>query len=340
MRTAFQLLGLLTALAVAVPAALPAQTIRERLRERRAARTGDATATPRGARSAARDSIRVGGAIRTFIVRAPRELTHRGTDRRNASPLPLVIAMHGGGGNAQNAESMTRFTPLVDRERLLVVYPDGTGGARGDRGPAMYTWNATHCCAAAMRNHVDDVAFITALIDTLSARYSVDARRIYVTGMSNGAMMSHRIGRELSRRVAAIAPVVGAVFGDEALATSPVSAIMINGLNDTSVPPDGGAPGGLGASQWNASPRPNIDQGTYWARVNGCRESPSKSEQGQIITWRWACPTGLDVEVHQLRDGTHEWPGGPRGRRGVASVSTSMDATEMIWAFFKAHPKR
>lgn len=289
----------------------------------------------RGARNDARDTLRVGNDTRTYLVRAPRNTSRRG------AALPLVIAMHGGGGNAANAETMTRFTDLVERERLIVVYPDGTGReARGGRLPSMYTWNAGHCCAYALKNDVNDVAFINALIDRLSTQYPVDASRIYVTGMSNGAMMSHRVGRELARRVAAIAPVVGAVFGDEPTAPSPVSAIIINGLLDTSVPPEGGAPGGLGKDQWNANPLPNMAQGNYWARSNGCRETPTKSEQGQIITYRWACPAGVDVELHQLRDGTHEWPGGPRGRRGVESSSQSMDATSVIWAFFKAHPKK
>lgn len=325
----------------AITPSLAQQRPVDRLRERLAERNG----TQRNARDDGRDSVRVGGEVRRYIVRTPRGVARTGTSTaaRGGAPssLPLVIALHGGGGNAQNAETMTHFTDLVERERIVVVYPDGSGRATaGNRAPAMLTWNATHCCAYAMTNDVNDVAFINALIDTISARYPIDARRIYVTGMSNGAMMSHRVGRELSRRVAAIAPVVGAVFGDEPTAASPVSAIMINGLNDTSVPPEGGPPGGIGRSQWNANPRPNVEQGAYWARVNGCRDTPAKTEQGQIITWRWACPAGLDVEVHQLKDGTHEWPGGPRGRRGVESMSKSMDATAVIWAFFKAHPKR
>jgi len=314
-------------LATALPADAQRRPLGGRLRDRIGNRDG-------AQRSASRDTLRIGGDTRTYIVHAP-----RGANSRRA-PMPLVIAMHGGGGNAQNADVMMRFSSLVERERLVVVYPDGAGRAtRGASGPAMYTWNAGHCCGYALKNDVNDVAFINALIDTMSTRFSIDASRIYVTGMSNGAMMSHRVGRELSRRVAAIAPVVGAVFGDEPPAASPVSAIIINGLLDRSVPSAGGPPGGIGRNQWSASPRPNIEQGTYWARVNGCRDTPAREEHGQIITTRWSCPRGVDVELHQLRDGSHEWPGGPRGRRGAEATSQSMDATEVIWAFFKAHPK-
>jgi polyhydroxybutyrate depolymerase len=192
-----------------------------------------------------------------------------------------------------------------------------------------------------MQTAVDDVAFVAALIDSVSARYPVDPARIYVTGMSNGAMMSHRLGSALSHRVAAIAPVVGAVFGDEPRPAAPVSAIMINGLLDASVPADGGPPGGPARGQWDGTPaRPNVDQGSYWARANGCRDTPARSEQDRVISWRWACPAGLAVEVHQLRDGAHAWPGGQRGRPGADTPESGMDATRVIWAFFKAHPKR
>lgn len=274
----------------------------------------------------------VGGQQRTYLLRVPRGHTS------SSAPAPLVIALHGGGGNADNAEQMTGFTELVERERLIVAYPDGSGRNRLNR---LLTWNAGHCCAFAMQNQVDDVAFVAALIDRIAATHAVDQARVYVTGMSNGAMMSHRLGRELSARIAAIAPVVGAVFGDEPVAASPVSAIMINGLEDESVPADGGPPGGLAKNQWDGTPaRPNVDQGHFWARSNGCSATPGRSEQRQVITWRWACPAGLGVEVHQVRNAGHAWPGGRRGSTLGDRPSSAMDATEVIWSFFKAHPKR
>ena len=95
----------------------------------------------------------------------------------------------------------------------------------------------------AMRRRVDDVGFIGALIDKLSIDYPVDPKRIYATGMSNGGMMTHRLGIELADRVAAIAPVVATVFGDEREPTRPVPALMINGMLDKSVPFRGGRAG-------------------------------------------------------------------------------------------------
>lgn len=270
-----------------------------------------------------------GGVSRSAVVRAPRERP------RGGAPLPVVLVLHGGGGSSQNAETMTGFTRLVERERILVVYPEGTSGSA--RMP-LHTWNAGHCCAQAMKRNVDDVGFIAALLDTLAARYEVDPSRIYATGMSNGAMMSHRLGRELAPRFAAIAPVVGALFGDEVKPPPGVSALMINGLLDESVPAEGGPPGGRAASQWDGTPAlPNLGQASFWAAANGCSATPRREERGTLIHWRHDCPAGLAVELYQVKDGGHAWPGGRKGSRVGDEPSAAMDATDVIWTFFKAH---
>lgn len=308
-------------LAAALAAALVPATLDAQLLRRRAAARADG----------ARQTITVNGTARTFIVRAPKDLV------RSTGLVPVVIAMHGGGGNAENAEMMTGFTALVERERLIAVYPDGSG-RRGDK---LLTWNAGHCCGYAMEQQVDEAAFVNALLDWLVARYPVDQRRVYVTGMSNGAMVSHRLGRELSHRVAAIAPVVGAVFGDEPAAKGPVNAIIFNGLLDTSVRPDGGLGDGLGRRAWDGTPpKPNLAQGEYWARQNGCDATPARSETATLIHWRWVCPAGRAVELYQVKDNGHAWPGGKAGSRRGDGPSQSLEATEVMWAFFKAHPKR
>ncbi len=276
-------------------------------------------------------SIRVDGRLRTFVVRAPRGLASTG------APVPLVLVLHGGGGNAENAELMTGFTRLVDRERIMVVYAEGSSRGRLLR---LLTWNARHCCGYAMDERVNDVGFIDVLLDTLIARYPIDRSRIYATGMSNGGMMSHRLGYELAPRFAAIAPVVGALFGDERVPASPVSALMINGLLDKSVPPGGGQTGGRSGDAWDGTPMvPQTEQGTFWARADGCAATPARAESAVETVWRYQCPTGRDVEVHQVKDNGHAWPGGQRGSRLGDVPSRSIDATEVIWTFFKAHPK-
>jgi polyhydroxybutyrate depolymerase len=278
-----------------------------------------------------RQTLQHDGRTRSYIVRAPRDV---GRDR---TPLPVVLVLHGGGGNAQNAERMTGFTDLVERERLIAVYPDGTG-----RLPTtLLTWNADHCCGSAMTNRVDDVGFIAALLDTLAARYPVDAARIYVTGMSNGGMMAHKLARELPQRIAAIAPVVGAIFEGAPPPKGPVSVLAINGLLDRSVPVHGGLGEGVGRNSWSGTPtQDNLGQGRYWAAAGGCSAEPERAQQGAVITWTHRCPAGRSVQVVQLEDNGHAWPGGQRGLPRADGPSRSYDATARMWEFFKAYPRR
>ena len=251
----------------------------------------------------------------------------------SASLVPLVLVLHGGGGNAANAENMTGFTAKARQKGFIVVYPDGTGPLRDK----LLTWNAGHCCAYAMKNNVDDVGFINALIDELIRRYPVDAHRIYVTGMSNGGMMTHRLGRELSGRIAAIAPVVATVFGDEAQATHAVPALMINGLLDVNVPYLGGAPGGPRASRsWDGTPtQPALKQLEFWAAANGCEPTPDKVENSKWILWRSVCPSTAPVALYLVKDNGHAWPSGQPGSRRGDSPGTALNATDVIWEFFE-----
>ena len=264
--------------------------------------------------------IASGGATRTYEMHRPDGL---------AGPSPLVIMLHGGGGNAENAVRMSGFNALADTERFTVVYPDGSGRTR------LLTWNAGHCCAYAMEEDVDDVGFLSDLIDDLVAKGIADPRRVYVTGMSNGAMMTHRAGRELSGKVAAIAPVVGAVFGDEENAAYPVPALIITGDKDEHVPSAGGNgafPRRMG--QPNDRPfAPAVAAYAYWKAANGCEgDAPSKS------TWTYTLRSGAGcaapVKWYALSDGGHAWPGGQRGSRRGDAPSDDFDASAVIWDFF------
>jgi polyhydroxybutyrate depolymerase len=277
-----------------------------------------------------RQTLDVGGVSRSYVLRLPDGLT------KNARAVPLVFVLHGGGGNAANAENMTGFTAKGNREGFIVVYPEGTGPIAG----ALLTWNARHCCAYAMKNDVDDVGFIRALLADLSARYPVDARRVYATGMSNGAMMTHRLGIELSDRLAAIATVVGTIFGDERKPAHAVPALMINGLLDQNVPHDGGAPGGRGAHSWDGTPTlPATQQLAFWDEANDCTDTPHTQDDADWLVWRGECRAGHDVVLYLIKDNGHAWPGGQPGSRRGDAPSTAMNATDVIWEFFKSHPR-
>jgi polyhydroxybutyrate depolymerase len=266
------------------------------------------------------------GDLRSFLFYAP--------PVASAQKLPLVIVLHGGGGNGENAANMTGFTAKAAQEGFAVAYPNGSGKLKN----SLLTWNANHCCGYAMENDVDDVQFIAKVINKLTAEYAIDGNRVYVTGMSNGAMMSHRIGIELAHKVAAIAPVAGTLFGDEVMPQVPVSALFINGALDESVPPEGGAPGGIGASAWDGTPtKPAAYQGFFWARADQCRLLPDKttSADGLVTRWDFNCPAGTDVVRYLIADNGHAWPGGEQGSRRGDEPSQAINATDVIWDFFK-----
>ena len=134
-----------------------------------------------------RIALQHGGRQRSYIVHVP-------PVAREGRPLPVVLNFHGGGGNAESQQNIPRLDALADAEGFLAVYPDGTG-RMPDR---LLTWNAGTCCAYSVMNSVDDVGFTLALLADLEARQPVDRRRVYATGLSNGAMMAWRLAVEAS----------------------------------------------------------------------------------------------------------------------------------------------
>ena len=286
---------------------------------------------PDGRASEQRQTLIHNGIERHYLIRVPGELSQG--NRR----VPLVLVLHGGGGNADNVEKVTGFTDKAGKEGFIVVYPEGTGRRKNK----LLTWNAGHCCGYAMDNRVDDVGFISALIDKLIKNYPIDPKRVYATGVSNGGMMAHRLGIELSNKFAAIAPVIGTLFGGEKRAAQPISAIMINGKLDKSVPYQGGPPGGFFKSAWDGTPtKPALEQAVFWAGSNGCTGSPVKTDTGTYTRWQYHCPAGLAVELYLVDDNGHAWPGGQKGSNMLGDKpSSTFNGTDVIWDFFKAHTK-
>ena len=281
---------------------------------------------------------------------AERTLVHDGLERNylidkpqtasNAVKLPVIIMLHGGGGHGENGKRMSGFTDIAGPRGVIAVYPSGTN--RFKRMRKLKTWNATHCCGYAMENNIDDVGFISALIDELVARDNADPKRIYVTGISNGAMMAHQIGAKLSHKIAAIAPVVGGLFGDEPRPASPVPALIINGRLDRNVPLEGGLSEGRGASAWDGTPvKPATYQGTFWAAANGCNNAVKESTlaNGAVTQIQYSCPAGQEVVHYIVNDGGHAWPGGEKGSRKGDEPSKSLDASTVMLDFFLRHSR-
>jgi len=177
-----------------------------------------------------KESIEHDGRNRTYILHIP-------PSYNKEQSVPLVIVLHGGGGNSKNIGKTIMMDELADEEGFIVVYPDGTGRLNN----YLLTWNAGYCCGYSLENNIDDVGFIRKLIEKLQIEYNINSSRIYVTGMSNGGMIAYRLGSELSDIIAAIAPVCGSIGGKADENSSlwvipdsryPVSVIAFNGMKD------------------------------------------------------------------------------------------------------------
>ncbi len=279
--------------------------------------------------TASRHTLLQGGAERHYELRVPR-------GQPPAGGWPLVLVLHGGGGHAGHAESMTGFSTLAEREGFMVAYPQGSGRL----GQRLLTWNAGHCCGFAMTRRIDDVGFLDALVGQLLARHPVDPHRVYLTGLSNGGMMTHRAALALPHRFAAIAPVIAPVFGDEPRAALPVPALMVNGALDTSVPPQGGQPHGRFPDAWDGTPlRPALDQARHWAASNGCGAEARHEVHAEYQRWAYACPPGATVELLLVGDNGHAWPGGRKGSPQADSPNPRFDASQAIWSFFRTQAR-
>jgi len=244
------------------------------------------------------------GRDRSYILHAPKQVAE-------GKPLPMVIMLHGGTGTARGAARWYGWNELADEEGFLVAYPDGTG--------RLQTWNAMHCCGSSLREDVDDVGFIRAMIDDIAAATRVDRSRIFATGMSNGGMMSFRLGGEMSDVLAAIGPVCGSnggrthATGELRLPSQPrhpVAVMAVFGQADDNVPFDGGHPRkGLVKTRVDVSAAESI---AFWVKANQCAAEPKRrvEKDGKVTIQTYVDRKhGADVVLVAVRDLGHAWPG-------------------------------
>ncbi len=261
--------------------------------------------------------ISVGGLSRNYLVTVPVGLRARS---------PLVVMMHGGFGSASQARESYGWDELAVTENLVVAYPDGLGRA----------WNAGGgCCGKSGEDEVDDVAFIEAMVGEIRAGLRIDDRRIYATGMSNGAMMSYRLACDTDT-FAAIAPVAGTILG-ACEHPAPISVIAIHGEADDSVHMDGSA--GNGAERIDGMPV--LEVSALWREVDGC-DAPTVTVEAAVTTSTTVCRDRRGVQLVTIAGAGHQWPGSARTaaqqRIGADEPYPDLDATAVIWAFFEAHP--
>ena len=256
------------------------------------------------------------GQTREYILYVPKSY-----DR--ARPAPLVISIHGAMNWPSFQMNLSQWNRLADEHGFIVVYPAGEGG-----GPKIW------------QSRTLDVIFVSELIDTLEASYNIDPARIYANGLSNGGGVTFALSCTLSHRIAAFGPVAAAVLQpvDSCQDSRPAPMIAFHGTGDRFTPYDG-------AKVWLApEPFPSIPEWTAaWARRNRCAPAPVESSAAADVTRReyTDCADDATVVLYTIAGGGHTWPGGPSMPAWLVGPTTrSIDATRVMWAFFRQHPLR
>ena len=271
-------------------------------------------------------TMTVGGEERTYRLYRPPGLS---------SSAPLVIVLHGAAGTGQQAEDSYGWDAEADGGKFLVAYPDGI----------RRTWNVDpDCCGVAARDDVDDVSFITKLAGSFGAL--VDTRRVYATGISNGAMLAYRLACDTDV-FAAVGPVSGTMI-NQCAQPKPISIIHIHGTADRTIPYDGG-PGKRDNAGAGSRLPAKIDGPAIpslidrWRKTDRCGPATS-TKSGSVTVSIATCPGGRAVELVTIAGAGHQWPGSrpaPVAQRllGLDAPSTTLQATPTIWTFFSAHPR-
>ena len=274
-------------------------------------------------------NITFDGVARNFIVYLP-------SGYNNSGKMPLIFAIHGGSGTPEGMINIANFKTIADRDKVVLVYPEGVQKNWNDGRPT-----------APNQLGINDVGFFNQMCDYMINNYSVDAKKIYATGISNGGFMSTRLGCELSNRIAAIAvnaaTIEATTIAPNCKPNRPVPALYIHGTTDPLVPflggqiTAGGTAGGTILSHFQVIEK--------WAALNGCNSTPTITDlpdianDGTTIKQRVYSggTNGSEVVSYVITNGGHTWPQGYQylNEAIIGKTSQDMNACEVIWTFFK-----
>ena len=266
------------------------------------------------------DSFMVDGVYRNYIVHLP-----AGYNASNA--YPLVLNLHGYTSNASQEEIYTQMDASADANGYIVVYPNGIANYWNSWGPPGATYGA------------DDVKFLSALIDTISADYHVNPKRVYSCGISNGGYMTYSLACNIGDRLAAVASVSG-TLSDYTYANCnlerKIPVLHIHGTADPIVPYATGAANSIGAEQTVA----------FWRDTDACANISdtidlpntdiADSSTVQLISYQ-NCPANNEILFYKITNGGHTWPGGVVDIAAYGNTNRDISATDEIWKFFSRY---
>jgi polyhydroxybutyrate depolymerase len=281
-------------------------------------------------------SIRFDDLERTYYL-------HLSPNYESSTKLPVVFVLHGGGkADGDEVAERTGYMKIADRENFVSVYPNGVDSQWNDgRGKTFRRPKGN--------TNVDDVGFISALIDHLIRDYKGDPRKIYVTGLSNGGMMTLRLGCEISSKLAAIAPVIANMpenIVKNCKPDSPLPVLLMNGTEDPLVPWNGGSVKFFRREMGEVVSTAETMQ--FWVKHNQCNSTPeivmlpnndrNNGSRVQVSTYT-NNTNGAEAILYTIMGGGHSFPGSniPNRPRILGKKNNDINGSEIIWKFFKQH---
>ncbi len=246
--------------------------------------------------------------------------------------VPLVLVLHGAGGSGEITESFTGFDALADQQNFVVAYPDGYQNV----------WNDGRTGDPRISSSIDDVKFLSDVIDFLEYKLHIDAQRVYAAGYSMGGMMSYRLACELEGKLAGVASVASTMpmyLLPNCNQTPPLPVVVFQGTDDPIIPWVGIPNGYLSAAQTLG----------FWGNHNQCNphftiDSLTDTATGDATRVLYqtlaGCVDHADVSLYSIYFGGHTWPGHPfQASASLGLTSQDIDATALMWQFFQDHPK-
>lgn len=253
----------------------------------------------------------------------------------NAKGAPLILALHGGGGDPDQFASASGFAKAATKAGFAVAFPAGSG-RRGDR---LLTWNGGYCCGYAARRGVDDIGFLKQVIADAADRFGVDGSGVYLTGMSNGSIMSETFAARNPGLVRAVAGVSGTMDTRRTRVEGQVPALIIHGTADSMVPYDGGQ-GDTSLTRTDFASVPSVVEAFLapWGGVlaKTSRTIDSRDDGTSVIVTDYQKRGSVVLRLMTVKGGAHHWPGGRKARLSNGKTQ-EIDANTEILRFFALH---
>lgn len=246
---------------------------------------------------------------------------------------PVLFVFHGGLRSAPNILETTGFRNYQKEYDFILIAPNGLGRFNQE---TFLTWDAGNCSGYAHYLHADDPLFIKSILKEVSDTYNIDEKRLYLTGMSNGAMLCYKLVRTLPGVFAGIAPVSGAMNRDNPPPYKPIPVIIFHGTADMRILYDGGTPRDFWEEKHRVD-KPVSYALNFWIKNNKCNPTPTQTKKGNVVITKYTnCTNNANVTLYTIIGGKHAWPGGKRDSIIGDNVYKKLNASQIILdAFIK-----